>query len=297
MGDVFVKSKFGRRIIRNTIVGLCGFAAALTIVLLTMHVGKFVPAWFSMLVVYCLPLPVACGLAVGFVTPRKAIAWAQLWSGILFVLISSLFCGMRPFEDAAWSTVILLTIAGAIIAAMSGYAGQKAAERGYTGRFALVLLVLCAIVGGSGRMLMENQKREFLLDGKQHILMELDRDYFALPRGMDWSCDRVISHGSYVLTSQLNKQPMRIYAHVQARALRYIDYELPGGSVKLSKKADALSYLKALGVRDPFIFGLANGKGCWSSMLRGTRLTVWPNGRVIFNSVQSSAVPTSKVNS
>lgn len=285
MDDVLAKSKTGRRIARNVVAGLCGFTAALALALLTLRAGGFLPAWFAVVVVYLLPVPVACGLAVGFVSPKRVIAWAPLWSCIFAVLMSAMLCGAHPFAEISWSIVIGLTAVGALVAALSGYAGQHAAERGYVARFVLALIVACCVMGGAGYMLLQSQERSFVLDGKPQVLLELNRDYLALPRGMDWSCRREIATGSYVLTSQLNGQPMRAYAHAGATALRYVDYELPGGRAELPTKEDARRYLKAMGVRDPFMFGLATGQGYWRSVLRGTRLTIWPNGRVRFDSV------------
>lgn len=285
MDDVSAKSKTGRRIARNVVAGLCGFVAALALALLTLRVGVFVPMWFSVAVVYLLPLPVACGLAVGFVSPKKVIAWAPLWSCILAVLISAVACGARAFSALSLSTMIAFTAAGAVVAAASGYAGQLAAERGHVAKSVLALLVICAVMGSVGYLLMQNRQQDFLAKGKAQVLLELDRDYFALPKGMRWSCRRQIATGSYVLTSWLNHRAMRVYTRPDATALRYVAYELPGGRVHLPTKEDARRYLKAMGVRDPFLAGLATGNGYWRSVLRDARLTVWPDGRVRFDSV------------
>jgi hypothetical protein len=285
MDDVLAKSKTGRRIARNVVAGVCGFAAALALALLTMRVGGFLPAWFTLTVVYLLPLPVACGLAVGFVSPKRVIAWAPLWSCILAVLMSSVLCGARAFSELPWSAMIGVTALGAIVAALSGYVGQHAAGRGYVAKSVLALIIICGLTGGAAFMLMQNHERHFLLTGERQVLLELDRDYLALPKGMEWSCERQIATESYVLTSQLNKQPMRVYTHSDTAALRYVDYALPGGRAELPTKEDARRYLKAFGVRDPFISGLATGDGYWRSVLRDTRLTVWPTGRVRFDSV------------
>jgi len=285
MDDVSAKSKTGRRIARSVVAGICGFAAALALALLTLRAGVFVPIWFTVAVVYLLPLPVACGLAVGFVSPKKVIAWAPLWSCILAVLISAVVCGARAFSALSLSTMIAVTAAGAVVAAASGYAGQLAAERGHVGKTVLALLVICAVMSGVGYALMQKQQRDFLASGKAQVLLELDRDYFALPKGMQWSCRRQIATGSYVLTSRLNQRLMRVYTHPDATALRYVAYDLPGGRTHLPTKEDARRYLKAMGVRDPFLAGLANGNGYWRSVLRDTRLTVWPDGRVRFDSV------------
>jgi hypothetical protein len=285
MDDVLAKSKTGRRVARNVVAGLCGLAGALALALSALRAGGFLPEWFAVVVIYLLPLPVACGLAVGFVSPKRVIAWAPLWSGILAVLMSSILCGARAFAEIPWSIVIGLTAVGAIVAALSGYGGQRAAKRGYVARSVLAVIVVCCAMGGAGYMLLQSQERSFAVEGKPQILLELDRDYFALPRGMNWSCDRQIATGSYVLTSQLNGQPMRVYALAGAAALCYVHYELPGGRAELPTKEDARRYLKTLGVRDPFISGLATGRGYWRSVLRGTRLTIWPTGRVRFDSV------------
>lgn len=285
MDDVSAKSKTGRVLARSLVAGLCGLAAALALALLTLRAGGFVPVWFSAVVIYITPLPVACGFAVGFVSPKKMIAWAPLWSCILVVLIYAVVGGARAFSALSWPTIIGLTALGALAAALSGYAGQHVAERGYVGKSVLILILVCGLMGGVGYMLMQSQQRHFLANGKAQVLLELDRDYFALPKGMRWSCHREIATGSYVLTSWLNQRPMRVYTHTDATALRYVAYDLPGGRAKLPTKEDARRYLKALGVRDPFLAGLATGNGYWRSVLRDTRLTIWPDGRVRFDSV------------
>jgi|GEM_PF-1482750 len=289
MDNVLAKSKTGRRIARNVAAGLCGFAAALALALLTVRAGGFVPVWFSVLVIYGLPLPVACGLAVGFVSPKKLIAWAPLWSCIFAVLISSMFCGAQQFADVPWSLILVFVVAGALLAALAGYAGQQAAHKGYVAKSVVGVVVVCCAAGAVGYGLMQSQERAFLRVGRPQILLELDRDFLALPRGMGWSCGRDFEAGSYVLTSRLNGQPMRVYAHADATALRYVDYSLPGGRADLRGKQDALRYLKSLGIRDPFVSGLSTGNGCWRSVLRDTQLTVWPNGRVRLDSVPPRA--------
>jgi len=286
MDDVVAKTKTGRRLARNLIAGLCGLGAALALGLLTLRVGNFLPAWFVAGVVYVLPLPIACGLAVGFVSPQKAIAWAPLWSCILAALVSALLSGAHSLNGASWPVILALTVGGVVVAGLAGLAGQRAAERGYVVKSALALVIACGTIGGAGHMLLQSQQRAFVCGGKPQVLLELDRDYLALPRGMNWSCDRQMSGGSYVLTSRLNGQCIRVFTHARGSALRYIEYELPGGRSDLRSKEEARRYLKALGIRDPFLSGLATTHTCWRSVLRGTQLTIWRNGRILMECVE-----------
>ena len=284
MNDVFSKGKTSRRLFRNLTAGVSGLIVALALLLLTLRVQDYVPPGFVKLLLFVFPMPVACGLAVGLVSPRKAIAWAPLWSGISAILMLALLSG--ALHETVWASSparIAWMLAGAVLAAMAGLLGQWVAQHSYVGKSILTLCLACCLLGGVGCLLFRNQKQTYERDVVPQVLLEVDRDYIALPRGMDWECRRELASESYVLRSRLDGELIRVFAAPNAPAVRHIEYELRGRGVDLSVKKTALEYLKRLGVRDAVTVGLGKYEGmsgCWQSALGGTRLTVWRNGRV-----------------
>jgi len=279
--DVVSKSKTSRRLFRNLTAGLSGFIVALAVLLLTLRVQDYVPAGFVKLLLFVFPIPVACGLAVGLVSPRRAIAWAPLWSGIFAILVIALLSGaLHETVSAASPARIAWMLAGALLAAMAGLFGQWAAQHSYVGKSILALSLACCLLGGVGCLLFGNQKQIYERDAVPQVLLEVDRNYIALPRGMDWDCRRELASESYVLTSRLDGKLIRVFAAPDAPAVRHIEYEQTGRGVDLSVKKTALEYLKKLGVRDAVTVGLGKMPEYWQGALGGTRLTVWRNGRM-----------------
>ena len=224
MGEMFGKSKAIRRWYRNLIAGLCGFAVAFALLIVVWRVQDYMPAWFAKLLLFAFPLPVACGFAVGFISPRRAIAWAPLWSGIFgLMLLSALSCGIHDVGAALSSVRIVCIFAGALISAGAGLMGQWAAHRGYVVVSILGLVLICCLLSGLGYMLFTNQMRVFERDVKPEVILEADRDFIAMPAAMEWKCERQFSSGNYVLTSTLNGHRIALVAPAGSRSLSYID--------------------------------------------------------------------------
>lgn len=284
MDEVIGKSKASRRLLRNLIAGLCGFVVAFVLLMAGLRVQDYVPAWFVKVLLFAAPLPLACGLAVGLVSPRKAIAWAPLWSGIFaLMLLAWLSGGVHEVGMALSPARVACVFAGALLSAGAGLLGQWAAHRGHVMLSILGLALICCLMCGLGYLLYLNQMQVYERDAKPQVIMEADRDLIALPATMEWKCERRFDDESYTLTSTLNGRAIVLVAPAAAPSLSHVDYCIPVAHENLRTQAAVRAYLKKWGVRDGFLVGLAELKdspGCWRSVLRGARLTAWRDGRV-----------------
>jgi hypothetical protein len=278
--------KAGRRLLRNLLTGLWGFAVALALLLLSMRVQSYLPGWSVMVVLCVFPFPAACGLAVGLVSPRKAIAWAPLWSGVFGLLLIALLSAMVRDEASTSMGRIAWMLAGTLVAAGSGLVGQLASERYCAGKSIFVIIAACFLLAGAGRILLQCQMTAYERDMEPQVLLEVDKDYVFLPRGMEWECRRNLPSGSYVLTSVLNARQIRVFAAPRLAAIDHIEYDRKGRGVRVAGRKAIAQYLRRSGVRDDFFVGLTQDKrGRWESVLRGTRLTVWPSGHLRMDAI------------
>lgn len=289
MRDVVDNSKASRMLFRNLILGLSGFAVSLALSLLTLRVQDYLQPGLVNALIFLFPLPIACGLAVGLVSPHKAIIWAPLWSGIFTLLLIALLSSELHNAGAALSPArIAFTFAGIALSALAGLLGQWAVTRGYVGKLILALIVSCCLLGGICYWLLEHQMQVYERVVVPQALLEVDRDYIATQIGAKWTCERQIDTGSYLLSSRLYKWPVRVLVAADGPMLRYVEYENPGGHAHLLTKGSARAYLKRLGVRDACLVGLTPVTGSserWQSILKNTRLTVWRDGRIRFEAI------------
>ena len=296
MDEVVGKSKTGRRLARNLVAGLCGFAVSFALLLAALRVQDFLPAWYVKLLMFAIPLPVACGLAVGFVSPRKAIAWAPLWSGTCALLLVGVLSGLVRDMEVALSPARIAGIFGAaILSAAAGLLGQWAASRDRVTMTSLGLVLLCCLMGGIGHGLFTGELRGVEREVVPQVLLEADRDYLALPRSMQWTCRRQLPTGCYVLSSMLNGRPIRICISARARSLSYVEHST-GTRETLRTVSDVREYLKRYGVRDALLSGLTEDKesGIWQAVYRGTRLTVWNDGLVRIGGIPAATAAESR---
>lgn len=262
-------------------VGLWGFVAALALLLLTARIQTFLPGWWIRAILCVFPVPVACGLAVGLVSPRKAIAWAPLWSGVFGLLLIALLSVIVRDPIGNSGQRIAWMLAGTLMAAGAGLVGQFAAARSCAGKSVIVLVAACCLLSGSGDLLLQSQLRAYERDMLPRILLELDEDYIALPRGMQWECRRDLPSGNYALSSTLNGKQLRVLAMPGAAVIDHVEYDRPGRGIEADTRTAMARYLKAAGVRDEFLIGLTRNKnGRWESVLRGTQLTLHQDGHL-----------------
>ena len=141
-------TKANRRLIRDLIAGMAGLTAATVFVVVTVMFQDYSTLAFVKISLFVFPVPVACGLAVGLISPRQAIVWAPLWSCIFALLFFAVLVGSIHQVSAAFSPDILAHIAvGLLLAALAGLAGQYASDRGFVARVVVVFLLSCCLMG------------------------------------------------------------------------------------------------------------------------------------------------------
>lgn len=285
MEDSVVSSKKSRVVFRNSIAGLVGLVFALVVTLAALRVQDFLPGGFLDIVLFVCPVPIACGLFVGFVSPQKAVAWAPLWSAIVAVLLFMLIAGNVREAGAALSAGrVLSVLAGALVAALAGWAGRWGGRRSHVGKLLTALIVICCIMAGVGSLAMRDQVMVYQRDMQPLVLSDVDRDYIALPAAMEWKSERVIAEGHYRLTSTLHGHCIRVLAEPNTPDPICVEYTLNGGRADLRTTEAARTYLRRLGVRDTLLHNLSQCRGAsgnWSSVLQATRLSISKDGRML----------------
>ena len=288
MDEIVGKGKASRALLRNLAAGIFGFVVALILVAVTLLDQDFLPAWYVRLVLFAVPLPVAGGLAVGLISPRKAIAWAPLWSAILAIMLLAGLSGMIHGVGSALSPIgIACTFLGAAISACCGLLGQWAVQKRYVGKSVLALVIITLLLGGVGCLLFRNGAQAFQRSNIQQLALEIDRDYISLSVNTGWTCRARVSEGCYEVTCRRAGRPFGFYALADGSDVDHINYEVQAGGVALKDTEAARAYLRKLGIREPILEGLSRVKGIsgWQSVLKGTRLILSKNGHMSMGAI------------
>ena len=191
MATVDEMSKANRRLLRNLLAGMAGLAAATAFVIVTVWLQDYGSLTFVKISLFVFPVPVACGLAVGLISPRKAIVWAPLWSSIFALLFFAVLVGSIHEVGAAFSADRLAYVgAGVVLAALAGLAGQCANERGFAGKMVGAFLLACSLMGFAEYALVKRQMGVFERQEKPRIVLRVDRDYIRGAKALDWNCER-----------------------------------------------------------------------------------------------------------
>lgn len=279
MGDT-VNSGIKKRLKRNLTAGLLGILAALVLLLVTLRYQAFLPAYVAKAALCIFPTPIAFGLAIGLISPRKAIAWAPLWSGVFSLLLIAIISTVlsrafvNPSERIAWM------VSGGIIGSGAGIFGQLLAAKAVVGRSVLSFIALCclAVVGGS--VMLNGQLTSYQKASMPHVLDDVDREFIALAPGIAWQCKRDVGRGVYVLSSKLNGSLISVYAVPDPAVVDHIEYDhqldcKPGGDQEAVHDC-----LMRAGVREELLLGLTQEEsGKWIAVIRTTQLTLEPDGR------------------
>lgn len=278
-------SKTNRWLFRNLLIGGTGFIAAMILVLVVLRLKNFLPSGYGQILLFIFPLPVACGMAVGLVAPRKTNAWAPLWSAVfillLFALISGVIC-----DSSIKSSIFVCT--GVLLAALSGLIGQYANDLGYAGKSVAVILLLCCAVGFITCKLLALQMQSYERDSIPQVLLELNRDYINTPRDLDWKCMRSISDGCYKLSAELNGRKLIVMADANGPAVIGVRYFYPGNKQTIEATRSARAYLKKFGIQPSILGGLSSVPEGWSTTLNRTHLKLYADGRIIMRPVMVS---------
>ncbi|MEN6581361.1 MAG: hypothetical protein ABFD54_02810 [Armatimonadota bacterium] len=280
-----------QQFLSNVLASLVVLAITAVFVVALLRLQDYVSPGFLAFSLYAFPLPVACGVAVGFVSPRRAIVWAPLWASILAGIILAVIFGQVHATDVLLSPLRhVFTIAGMVIAALAGLGGEYARLRGR------MWLVVAAVVLMSGLMSNEQNRyvghniKEFQDTQMPQILLELDRDYISIPHNLDWQCVRKPSIYGYEINTHLNGGRLRVLASAHAPKLLGVEYSYRGKEHPITNEDSAREYLESCGFRDKLLSSLSmqNGaRGSWLASLEGTRLVLSNTGSIRVNAIHT----------
>ncbi|NLN76050.1 MAG: hypothetical protein GX139_07040 [Armatimonadetes bacterium] len=294
MGDT-VNSGTNSRLQRNLTVGLLGILTAVVFLYFVIRYQAYLPGYIVKSALCVFPVPVAFGLATGLVSPRRAIAWAPLWSGVFSLLVIAVVstaitrAPINPSERIAWAA------AGALIGAGLGIVGQLLAARSYAGRSVLAFMLSCCVLAVILGGLLRNQMAAFVDNSVPQILEEVDKDIIELPSDMKWQCLRDVAHGMYVLTSSLDGKPIRIYAIPDPAGAEHIDYSSQLACSANQDQAAVQQCLMNAGLREELLLGLTReDSGRWITAFRGTQMTLDAQG---YLQLSAAALPMRSVDS
>jgi hypothetical protein len=236
-------------------------------------------------VLFAFPVPVACGLAAGFVSPRKAILWAPVYAAIVTVIAVLLLVG--SVESARALPVlarVILGVGAILISGASAIAGEKVAERGWSGKAAVGLTLGCAALVLVSHLVTAHRGRAYERSVLPQILLDIDANYVALPKDTTWQCGRTRSLGCYRICGNVGGHRMVVYAATDAPSVLGIRYRVMGQGAPIRDASSALTYLRGLGFRGKLLGSLSERRGrrgSWCSGLEFTRLTLDTDGTVL----------------
>ncbi len=232
---------------------------------------------------FVFPVPVACGLAVGMVSPRKAIVWAPLWSSIpVLILFAVLGCSIHEVGAAFSPDRLAYMGAGAVLAALAGLVGQRASERGVAGKVAVAFLVLCGGMAYAEYSVVSRQMHVFERDKMPAVLTQLRTDYIDFAAGLEWRCDRCPSD-RYRLSAYLDGTEISVEVKTSRLTDLGVRYQRSGVGCVIDDRQSALDYLESLGFRESLLSSLSRQKGdpnTWCASLGCSRLTLGESGDV-----------------
>jgi len=279
-GEQF-KSK--KKLFRNLAAGLAGLAAASVFVLVTIWLQDYLSDAFLKISLFVFPTPVACGLAVGLVSPRRAIVWAPLWSSIFALMLFALLPGSIHNVGAAFSPdMAAYLVVGVVMAALAGLLGQYASERGIARWALLTLFVSCAGMAGAEYVLVNNEMRAFIRERRTEIIDEINENYIAVSGNLDWRCERRPTD-RYHLVAHLNGDVIEVQVKAAGATELGLTYSHRGGKRNLRARAGARAYLKSIGFQDRLLETLTSRNSrslSWCANLDGNTLVVSGNGDV-----------------
>lgn len=258
---------------------MAGLAAAAVFAVVAVWLQDYSSLTFVKISLFVFPVPVACGLAVGMVSPRKAIVWAPLWSSVFALILFAVLNRSIHEVGAAFSPDRLAYMAaGVLLAALAGLVGQYASDRAIAGKAALAFLVLCGGMAYVEYSLVGRQMHIFERDEKPAVLLRLNADYIHLPAGLDWRCERSLSD-RYRIWAYLDGAEISVVVRTDRPTDLGISYNPSGDGRTIVDRQAALDYLKSLGFRDNLLGSLSRQKGnpnSWCASLGCTRLTLTP---------------------
>lgn len=275
--------KVKKQLFRNLAAGLAGLAVASLFVLVTAWLQDYLSDAFLKVSLFVFPTPVACGLAVGLVSPRRAIVWAPLWSSIFALMLFSLLLGSIHDVGAAFShDRAAYMAAGVALAALAGLLGQYASARGIARWVVLAFLVSCTGMAGMEYVLVNNEMRAFTHERLPEIIAELNENYIAVSRNLDWRCERCPAN-FYRVTAHLSGDELEVRVKAVGATELGLNYEHKQDKLRLRTTAGARAYLKSLGFRDHILGTLVIQKGktpYWCANLDGNTLVLSGSGDV-----------------
>lgn len=283
MGAVITHKK-NQPLIRNLAAGIVGLAAAAALVLVTLRLQDYGTPAFLMVALFIFPVPVACGLAVGLVSPRRAIVWAPLWASIFTLLLFAVLPG--GIHDASLALSgwrVGFTIAGVGLAALAGLAGQEASRRGLTKKTVACFVALCCLMALAEYLVIGQSMHEFERTVRPQVLWELDRDYLQVPKDALWTCTRSLRDDCYLFSARIRGARLSVLVATDAPRITGVRYRLPGSNQSIRTTDQALAYLRSLGFRPALLASLSRNRGdprTWVASLSNTRLTLSHDGAV-----------------
>ena len=269
---------------RNLLAGAAGLATAAVLVLAVLRLQYYVTTSYLVFSLFIFPVPVACGLAVGLVSPRRAVVWAPLWASIFALLLFALLAGGVEDAGAAMSPWrIAYVAAGVALAAFAGLVGQEASRRRHGSRVVVVFLFLCAVLVYVGNASLERKMREFGRDSAPVVHRIVNRDYIAVPDDAVWTCERRPESGYYSLSTTVLGETLVVLTSTDAPRIvgLYLDIEVCSECIETVE--EARTYLRGLGFQHKLLKSLAKQRGAkcsWCASLNGTRLILNRNGSV-----------------
>lgn len=277
MGDT-VNDTTHKRLPRNITAAALVVVSAVVVLVAALRYQAYLPAYIPKVVLCVFPVPLAFGLAIGLVSPRKAIAWAPLWSGVFSLLVIAVVSTAitrvpNPSERILWAA------AGALLGTGAGICGQLLAARAFVGKSAVIFVAACVASGIGGRAILDMQMSSYQRVSLPYILEEVDKDIIALESDMSWQCKRDVGSGNYILKSSLKRRPILIYAIPDPAVVDHIEFDSDITCPKTSDLALLHKCLESAGVREEFLLGLTHeDSGNWISVIRNTQLIIDRDG-------------------
>lgn len=251
---------------------------------LVLKVQQFGGSLYAGASAFVFPVPVACGLACGFVAPRRSVVWGVLWacilSGIIFTVLSSSINGLLPVRSP-WRVPVGLV--GMTIAVLSAVGGKRAVDRGHLRKVTLVLFLLCGLTVVAGYLVARSESTTYSRHVLPMVIVELDASYMDVPLGAVWRCRVRRDLGCYELESAIDDQRIVVFADREAPLILGIDFLRKGPRPEKWDCAAAQAYLSELGFRAPIVKSVLQRRGergPWFGGIDFTRIVLTRNGTV-----------------
>ena len=271
-------------LLRNLISGLVGFGAAVAFTAFVVLRRESIDLKLLIFSIYVFPLPLAIGLGVGLVAPRKAILWAPLWSCILTVLVDSIISGSIVSNSVDHNSKQFLFMgAGVILAGFGAFIGEVFKKRNYCWQSAVLVVLICVGMIFVVKYSALQCDRAFEQKHLSTIIRTLDSDYIETPVNLSWHFKRSPKTGAYILKTELAGHPLTVLANIKDYKIMGLEYEISSSGNAIKDTDGAKSYLTGLGFRKKLLSSLAMQSGArtlWCASLEGTSLTLMSTGDV-----------------